>query len=418
MVSRSGLLFRVEGEWYRVGDGSRISSPWLRRKLDLLDDPQRSFVQLGPITLLPVPSGRPAVLAVETSGSASDRRVVEADLRTCIRVSIPTYQARYDALTDLLLRRPLQNHLRSLVRIGSAVSADNMRPVAMLFDLDNFKQANDTVSHNFGDALLTVAARRLEACAENWKERGVARKLRVGRWGGEEFVVFGLFDPEKVAALADELQSQWQKGEDRPQPLSGEERQFLQQIDAAKYPSHELTAKLTKEVTISLGWTWIRGADTEPELTQMVQRAVAEADAAMYRAKQIGKARAVAFDEIRHKHGRVLHHRQDAGIVAIDIGASVGVRNGDVFEVAAPGFADSGVVATNDGRTTRVLGYHPAVRAAAELVVCAEPQQDIAFCEVVRFVIGASQISPQSHLRWIGTRAQSTATPTTPRVTI
>ena len=51
----------------------------------------------------------------------------------------------------------------------------------LFFDLDNFKDVNDTYGHGFGDALINAVAAR------------AARTLRAGdllaRWGGDEFVI-------------------------------------------------------------------------------------------------------------------------------------------------------------------------------------------------------------------------------------
>lgn len=99
--------------------------------------------------------------AIAASGSA--RLVLEADL---------VRRARLDPLTGLHNRDALETSLKRMLQVG---------PVTVLFcDLDNFKQANDSFGHAFGDKVLAVAAERL------------SRALRVGdvlgRVGGDEFV--------------------------------------------------------------------------------------------------------------------------------------------------------------------------------------------------------------------------------------
>jgi len=53
-----------------------------------------------------------------------------------------------------------------------------------LFDLDGFKDVNDTLGHSAGDALLVEVGRRLVAVAA-----GYGRPCEVCRLGGDEFVV-------------------------------------------------------------------------------------------------------------------------------------------------------------------------------------------------------------------------------------
>ena len=86
------------------------------------------------------------------------------------------YLAFYDSLTDLPNRRllldRLQQALASCMRSG--------REGALLFiDLDNFKNINDTLGHDIGDALLQQVAQRLESC--------IREGDTVARLGGDEF---------------------------------------------------------------------------------------------------------------------------------------------------------------------------------------------------------------------------------------
>ena len=62
--------------------------------------------------------------------------------------------------------------------------------MACLFvDVDKFKLINDTFGHRFGDEVLLAVVKELDeattACA------------RIGRYGGDEFVVFCCFDDEE-----------------------------------------------------------------------------------------------------------------------------------------------------------------------------------------------------------------------------
>lgn len=100
--------------------------------------------------------------------------------------------AHYDPLTGLPNRLTLQNELARLLKAERRVSI-------ALFDLDGFKDVNDTLGHSTGDKLLVEVGRRLSAVAA---ERG-----RVCRLGGDEFVVVlaDCGDPRVVAGVVDAM---------------------------------------------------------------------------------------------------------------------------------------------------------------------------------------------------------------------
>jgi len=88
-------------------------------------------------------------------------------------------QANTDALTGLLNRR-------QLIQMG-AVAFENSRlsglPIgAILIDLDHFKDVNDLFGHAAGDAVLKSVAQCLR--------RGLRAIDILGRYGGEEFIIF------------------------------------------------------------------------------------------------------------------------------------------------------------------------------------------------------------------------------------
>jgi diguanylate cyclase (GGDEF)-like protein/PAS domain S-box-containing protein len=109
-----------------------------------------------------------------------------------------SHLAHYDQLTGLANRLALQTELAGLVDGGTA---DRPTAIAM-FDLDGFKDVNDTVGHSTGDQLLIEVARRLRAIADG---RG-----QVCRLGGDEFVVIipDCGDPRVVADIVNPMLKQ------------------------------------------------------------------------------------------------------------------------------------------------------------------------------------------------------------------
>ena len=86
--------------------------------------------------------------------------------------------AGHDALTGLpnraLFQVRLSEHLSMASRSGNEI-------VLMFLDLDKFKQINDTLGHNAGDALLVEATQRILSCVRDYD--------LVARLGGDEFTI-------------------------------------------------------------------------------------------------------------------------------------------------------------------------------------------------------------------------------------
>ncbi|MGD0959185.1 MAG: EAL domain-containing protein [Methylomonas sp.] len=102
-------------------------------------------------------------------------------------------QANYDPLTQLPNRRLFADRLQQEI-----IKAErDQQALGLLFiDLDRFKEVNDSLGHNLGDALLIQVAQRLSAC--------VRKSDTVARLGGDEFTVIltelnDCNDVEKVA---------------------------------------------------------------------------------------------------------------------------------------------------------------------------------------------------------------------------
>ncbi len=102
------------------------------------------------------------------------------------RIKVLEKELRYDELTGVLTRRAFVNE------VGEEI-AQNGVGTLLIFDINGFKQVNDTYGHIAGDELIKRYSARLE------KAFG---KENTGRLGGDEFMVFveGECDREKIAA--------------------------------------------------------------------------------------------------------------------------------------------------------------------------------------------------------------------------
>jgi diguanylate cyclase (GGDEF)-like protein len=166
------------------------------------------------------------------------------------------HQATHDSLTGLPNRVLIRDELRG------ALSRLRRQPeghMAVFFvDLDGFKAVNDTLGHATGDCILRDVAARLGAI--------VRPHDLLGRLSGDEFVVVceELTTEYSIATIAERI------GDAMREPFS---------LDGELF-----------QITASIGVTSALPSK-EPE------KLIAEADAAMYRAKQLGRARWEAYSE-------------------------------------------------------------------------------------------------------------------------
>ncbi len=153
--------------------------------------------------------------------------------------------AETDALTGLANRRRIMDRLDRMVM--EAREADTSLALIM-FDIDHFKQVNDTYGHLAGDEVLKSIARIAEA---QTREGDI-----VGRVGGEEFV---WVVPGANEALA---------------RIMSERLRHAVAMESATGP--------VPAVTMSAGFAELYGGDTSLSL-------FARADSALYEAKDAGR---------------------------------------------------------------------------------------------------------------------------------
>ena len=120
---------------------------------------------------LPLDDARTAVLArcADLAAIAIERRLAQEQVRR---------QALHDPLTGLANRALIEDRLGQAIRAAQRTA----HAVAlMLVDLDRFKDINDSLGHEAGDAALRHAAARID---------GAVRQVdTAGRLGGDEFAV-------------------------------------------------------------------------------------------------------------------------------------------------------------------------------------------------------------------------------------
>jgi diguanylate cyclase (GGDEF)-like protein/PAS domain S-box-containing protein len=161
----------------------------------------------------------------------TERRALEGELR---------YQANTDALTGLMNRAAITSQLEGVLTREIAT--------ALFIDLDGFKQVNDRLGHERGDAVLIEAAARLAT--------SLGHSAMIGRLGGDEFLAILPSTEQLVASVtADAI------------------------LGALNAPWPEEAA-----ITASIGIATSQPGETAEDLLH-------RADTAMYEAKRRGRAR-------------------------------------------------------------------------------------------------------------------------------
>ena len=190
-------------------------------------------------------------------GNESDLLRMIADISSVALLNqILLQEAQHKANTDQLtglsnrnyLHQVAQYQMEKAVREGTGISV-------ILFDIDNFKNYNDTNGHNAGDALLIELSRLMQVATR--------KEATLARYGGEEFIIMLPGISKKGAfAYAERLR-----------------------IEISQYSFPHKEKQPLGFVSISGG---IAGF---PEDGDSIDKVIQNADKALYRAKSEGKNR-------------------------------------------------------------------------------------------------------------------------------
>ncbi|WP_460929756.1 putative bifunctional diguanylate cyclase/phosphodiesterase [Shinella zoogloeoides] len=179
-------------------------------------------------------------MATHIAGIAIERKEAEDSIQ---------FMAHHDTLTGLPNRSMLDERVASAIE--AADECGGTMTLAFL-DLDNFKLVNDSLGHHAGDELLKIVATRMMNC--------VRASDSIVRLGGDEFVVLISGAMRRGETVEDRLHAV-RNAIAEPVEIEGRAFQVTCSMGVAAYPEHGRNA------------------------TELLARA----DAAMYRAKEIGR---------------------------------------------------------------------------------------------------------------------------------
>jgi two-component system, cell cycle response regulator len=169
--------------------------------------------------------------------------------------------AMSDALTGLANRRAADEMLEPALEGGEAL-------LAVLIDIDHFKQINDTYGHVMGDQILTLVGRAIRSCTRSGD--------LAARYGGEEFLVI-----VRGASL------------DVAERIGDRYRNAVRRIELPALPENVREARPAagrRAVTVSVGVAGTTGGGVAGRKVLL-----AAADAALYEAKLSGRDRVVVY---------------------------------------------------------------------------------------------------------------------------
>jgi len=186
----------------------------------------------------------------------------------CVENAVNRARLLRSGLTDFLTgfhnRRYLHARLRE--ELARAQRARHSL-VCLMIDVDHFKRINDQYGHLAGDAVLREVAHRIDA--------EMRTSDTSARFGGDEFAMVlshaAMGDGEKVAGRV---------------------------LHAVRNQPIALGKGMSETVTLSIGVAAARPGSGTRDYKVLAERLIAEADAALYRAKSAGRNRTATSPNI------------------------------------------------------------------------------------------------------------------------
>jgi diguanylate cyclase (GGDEF)-like protein len=179
----------------------------------------------------------------------------------CVENAVNRSRLLRSGLTDFLTGFHNRRYLHARLKEELALAQRRRQSIAcLMIDIDHFKRVNDQYGHLAGDAVLREVAHRIDA------------EMRISdtgaRFGGDEFAMVlveaAISDGEKVAARV---------------------------LHAVRHQPLVITKDVSETVTLSIGVAAAHPGPGTRDYKVLAERLIAEADAALYRAKSAGRNR-------------------------------------------------------------------------------------------------------------------------------
>ena len=195
-------------------------------------------------------------------GLPIEQRLARAFNSAAVAFAQVEVRATRDRLTGVANREALLSALSAEVERANRYR----QPLSVAFvDIDRFKGINDSHGHNSGDAVLRQVA--------DLVRHHIRSNDFLGRYGGEEFMlILPGTEPEEAAEVAEKL-----RGVVMQTPLT-------------------IAGGATLRATISIGVAGDAGGELR------LERLVADADAAMYAAKSLGRNQTYIFRSVNEEN--------------------------------------------------------------------------------------------------------------------
>ena len=186
----------------------------------------------------------------------------------CIENAVNRARLLRSGLTDFLTGFHNRRYLHARLREELARAQRLHQPiVCLMIDVDHFKRINDQYGHLAGDAVLREVAQRIDAEMRT-SDTGA-------RFGGDEFAIVlpngNVHDGEKVAKRV---------------------------LEAVRREPIEIRSGVKETITLSIGVAAAGPGEGNRDYKSLAERLIAEADAALYRAKSAGRNRIVVSSNL------------------------------------------------------------------------------------------------------------------------